>query len=117
MSSDHTVVVIGDSESEDDDREQPSKLKQQGNTSHDYNLPKLLTGLENKPSQVEAKNIQSLPMSSHGSQNSGFAAALRKLAKQAMSPGSHSPVTIPPSSNPNVSPVKNKGTVCCLLIN
>ena len=47
--------------------------------------------------------------STTAAQNSSFAAALRKLAKQAMSPGSTA-TTIPPASNNQVlSPVKQKG--------
>ncbi len=54
----------------------------------------------------------SVPMSSPASagQNSSFAAALRKLAKQAMSPGSQSPVSVLPTpSNSTMSPVKSNG--------
>ena len=54
----------------------------------------------------------SAPMSSpaSGAQNSSFAAALRKLAKQAMSPGSQSSVSVlPPPANPTMSPVKSNG--------
>ncbi|CAB4035393.1 Hypothetical predicted protein, partial [Paramuricea clavata] len=54
----------------------------------------------------------SVPMSSpaSGGQNSSFAAALRKLAKQAMSPGSQSPVSVlPPPNTSTMSPVKSNG--------
>ena len=53
---------------------------------------------------------QHLPMSSPAAaaQNSSFAAALRKLAKQAMSPGS----TVPPTNNQTLSPVKGIQLSC-----
>ena len=54
----------------------------------------------------------SVPMSlpASGGQNSSFAAALRKLAKNAMSPGSQSPVSVlQPPNNSTMSPVKANG--------
>ena len=63
-------------------------------------------------SHVTVTQASSVPMSSpaSGGQNSSFAAALRKLAKNAMSPGSQSPVSVlQPPSNSTMSPVKTNG--------
>lgn len=65
------------------------------------------TGLHVNVTQSLSTSMSS-PLST--SENSSFAAALRKLAEQAMSPGSQSPVSVlPPPSNHTISPMKSNG--------
>ncbi|XP_028410043.1 uncharacterized protein LOC114532680 isoform X2 [Dendronephthya gigantea] len=108
-SSHPAVVVIGDSEPEGEDGEVWNR-EERTSVSNVVTSSRALTNTGGLLEKVTQASSVSMSSPTSGGQNSSFAAALRKLAKQAMSPGSQSPVSVlPPPSNSTMSPVKNNG--------